>query len=199
MLSRCHIEAALPDPCYIFGARLLPFCIGHYYIIESDVPNLLEGGNVEAREFIFAVAICSMSFEDGCDYRAGNIGNSGKWIRKILSPWPWSRKPDWIEARSIFAQYLVDGLKVPKYWQSDQAGIQPGAHWSENMIQCLMANLGMTYSESMNMHLPLARRLFLAHMESANGKKILYSQRDEEDARFAQEILERRRNGESKH
>jgi len=200
MIERAHIDAVIPDTYQVLGLELKPFCLGHFFILQKDVPQIIDGEKeTTLAEFLFCCAICSMSYEDGLKYRTGDTGITSKWVKNLM--WTGffrrSKRIDWQAKRKLFQHYLESGLASPKFFVADGDGTMLGAHWSEGLLQTLLSCLHIPFSQAMNMHLPLARRLLLSYYESHNGKKILYSAKDEEDERFARDVMERWKNGKS--
>jgi len=192
-----HLEAHLPPQFQILGLYLKPFCLGHYMILSSDVPSILDiQQEIKTSDFLYAIYICANSFEDGLRFRVEGDSSVRVWSDKVLRrgmivP---SRRIDLVNRFTLFRDYLEAGLSVPKFWANDGPSISLGSHWSEHLIVTLMAHLGCSESQSMNMYLPLARRRYMTYWEIQNGKKILYSDQDSEDQEFARS-LERKRNG----
>ena len=176
MLNASHLEAAIPKPFWIFGLKLKPFCIGHYWLLSHTGSTVLSDNPLQTtrEELLKAVVICAQDFETGRELinDAALAKEAHKWAAK-------NKDFDLLEKFTLFAEYLKAGLVSPSVWEEDgREGGLFGCHWTEYLIVCLTAHLGYSESEAANMFLPKAQRLVAAFWEIKHGKRILLSEDD---------------------
>lgn len=132
-------------------------------------------------DFIFALIICSRTFEQNIEFFNGEYNFDTKWetikqniltkitgknysirwvnmwLKKIHKRLKWDKKFDVMSKILLFDEYRKDGLVVPKFWETEMGGdnSSSGTHWSQALVQVLTSELGYSHSEAMN--LPLSR------------------------------------------
>ena len=111
-MQEAYQQAFLAAPVTVLGKRLRPFALGHSYLLEACERPFARGGEVAPAELVFAVWICSRSFEDCITgLRAGDTATKCRmWGFK-------NRKADYNREMDIFDAYIADHSEVPLRWE----------------------------------------------------------------------------------
>lgn len=190
METAAYLEAALPTPAYVYGVRLKPFSIGHFLILSRINSKLFSGDvlKTDEPELKTAVLICAQDWDNAREFIwSKELQDQGvEWARKIEG-----KKFDFLEEFLKFDKYVSSALEHPRIWGSDSEGESIGCDWTESIIVSLVALLGYSESDAMNMHIPLARRRVLTFWELKSHRKILVNQTDLDTYKKALEVHER--------
>ncbi len=176
-----YVAASIQEPQTVLGMRLRPFCLGHLFLMKRlDIPFSSDDPDTTATpwDLMRAVIVCSMTYEQGLEFiynenpfKHNTLENllttlTGKtyavrwfnqWNRKLAKAFK-SKKLDAIEEFGKFDVYRRTDLYVPYFTiEVSNNGRSSGAHWSMNVFQFLVKDLGFTETEAHNM--PLARAL----------------------------------------
>lgn len=177
-----YAACVAPEPFRILGLKLRPLSLGHCILFERFGCDVLSGKPIERQTLLLAVLICSMRYREFLDFI-----EQPDFIREIKK---WGRRVglfDLEEKAQLFARYLSAHIPQPHYVlrePSDEAG-----DWMQNLKITLMTRLG--YSESEVMDMPLAAALADYYkLAEADGKIILLSEADMEQAKETARILE---------
>jgi hypothetical protein len=191
MNNAAHLEAAIPAPCYVYGLKLRPFCIGHYLTLSridsstlSDTPLITDGAQLKT-----AAIICSQDWETGREFIFSKElqDQALKWGKK-------TKQFILLEEFSKFIEYAKEGLKAQDVWSDGSTEGDPlGCHWTEFLIVSLTSLMNVSESEAYNMYIPAAQRRVIAYWEIKNRKRILVNENDKEDERKAREFAEKLR------
>ncbi len=183
--------ATQPEPYRILGLKLLPFSLGHYFILTRHgcafVSDSLKGAT--RADLTLACLVCSMTYEQWREF--SNPDPMSFWERLLgylplyapsqerklrrhgqriaLTVLQWGRKIGVFDLKvkaSLFQKYLTDNSTSPKYWVLRENKDESGGHWAHNVLVTLTGELGFSQSEAMNMPLREALMHFYKHAES---------------------------------
>lgn len=161
MAANCYATAALPEPVRLLGLQLRPFSLGHYIKLKRFCCAFVDESTTDATigDVLLGVLCCSMAsdvdpskdefllFADSKNFNK----QVWKWCRKI-------RRDNIKEKAKLFASYIKRGSEMPLYWDGENDGAETGASWAHVVYECLVADLGYTPNEALNM--PMSRALF---------------------------------------
>ena len=192
--------AALPEPYRILGLKLRPFSLGHYVILSRHGSAFVaeQEGRATREDLIFAVLVCSMSFEEFNEWI-----DSGPlpWRQKALAVFRfitsrsslaelllalrrsaaeyhvarWGRQVgvfDLAEKAALFKRYVDEHSALPKYWEEKESK-PSGGHWSQAVFLTLTGELGFTATQAWNMGLREAFLHFFKHAESIGAVRLM--------------------------
>lgn len=162
MSAAAYPLAAIPEPFYVLGVRLKPFCLGHYLLMErfgiafvsseEKAPSLLD--------LVFGVMICSMSYEGFLRFLEEEE------LEKQIFEWGKQCKDfDWVAKATLFNRYIIEGSRRPVViYEADGQG--SNAHWAQTLKLTLTGQLGYTASQALNLPLHQAFADFYRHAET---------------------------------
>jgi hypothetical protein len=184
-----YIEALIPKQFVVLGVKLLPYCLGHFFLMKKYKCGFAEEDENVFGDFIdilSAVAICSRTYEEGLlycqeldDYGNGKLSTkpeSVKWneqwakqIRKALKKY--GKEYNIFEEVSKIKSYMRHGIVVPKFYNNTQNNNTPsGAHWTTNVLNTLVSECNYNQSEAMNVSLARGLVDYFKHAEkNGNG------------------------------
>ena len=168
-------------PPVVLGRQLRPFCCGHAVLLASLKSPFVEGGEVDTADFLLAVWICSMPFEEGRAklMRPQGVAQEAKeWGEGVGSF-------DYPAELSAFRAYLVEHTRAPARWRRADSKSSK-APWPLVVSTVLMRELGLPESEAWNKPLQEAMWLF-ATIAEQNGDDSLVSEEERRRAREARE------------
>ena len=168
-------------PPTVLGRPLRPFCPGHAVLLAALKSPFVEGGPVDTADFLVAVWICSMPFEEG---RAKLMRPEG--VSKEAEDWGRGIGGfDYAKELSTFRAYLVEHTRAPARWQREDAK-KAKAPWPLVITTVLMRDFKLSESEAWNK--PLQEALWqFASIAEQNGDDSLVSEEERERARMARE------------
>ncbi len=183
MSANRYAEAILPTPFTLLGLGLKPFSIGHYLLMSRFNCAFANDSDAVASvpDLLLGLCICSRSYEDFLAF-IEDEKESARWLKK------WGKHiqkqcktEEMIEKFYLFKQYMAQGTVIPKYWNEDGEAKQSGAHWSQNVLNVLVAECGYTQTEALNA--PLARA-FADFFKFAERNGLVTLMSDDEIALF---------------
>lgn len=151
-----YLDAVVPTPFRVLGVQLRPLCLGHLLLLERIESPYVGSENVEAKDLMLAVLLCSKTFEAGCALVSSAYGLSeemASWQRMLRGGWFRRRKIDWVQANQLFGEYLEDGQRRADVWQRQHDGPSMTAPWQE-IVSVTLTRTGWTESEIMNCYMP---------------------------------------------
>jgi hypothetical protein len=172
--SYCH--SAIPEPYTILGVKLLPFSLGHYFLMARFDCGFIDE-DPERRgdftDFLLAVAICSRTYEQFIEF-IKDEKEFNKWcrawgnhVKRLLK----DNKVDILGKLLEFKQYMKHGLpnnEDIKYWntkESDDAK-KSGAHWTQALYTTLISKCGYTDDKALNGPMAKAMWDYLKYVEN---------------------------------
>lgn len=175
-------QAHYYTPPRIFGRRLLPFSVSHYYLL-STLGNAWLYGEGKRAELFAAVLICSQT--DAQNRLALFGGRLSVW-RTAAWIWLW-RKASLDVAGASFRQYIEDSTRTPDRWESDgdKSGARQAVPFAYYMIKSLCEYYGYNEREAWDVAIAKARALYDTVAESMGDDKLITAseQRAIEEAR----------------
>jgi len=164
------LRALIPERWVILKVPLRPYCLGHLTILNKINSPLIgdDASKITGASLFLAVAICSMTWEDGQEF----ILEPAFVEREIKRLARLNRKTDIIEAATFFTKYLAEGSDIPGYMMEEEGGAQCWTPWEQRMRVRLMAGLHLTESQVMNRPLALNWWDYLTLEEQAGNLRI---------------------------
>jgi len=158
MTAFAQATDTVPEPCFILGTSLRPFCLGHHLLLKKlDLPF---AGRPRASagfdQIQIGIVICGQRYEETLEQLL-----TGTW-EKIFDQWQAEvkkRSPSKAvirEAEILFRAYLEDGYRQPPIWQGE-AGHKVSVILSTPWVLALKNRLvmaGYAESEVLNGYLP---------------------------------------------
>lgn len=129
----CYASSFTIAPPVILGRRLLPFSIGHSYLLEAAGNGYaLDGDGGDVGSLAVAVLVCSSGFKDGLKILQGFTPIENDWIESCAGL-------DLAEEARRFREYTTAALTAPKRWQRD--GGQPvKCPWQLAMLASMLGD-----------------------------------------------------------
>lgn len=163
------LQALFLQPPKICGKQLLPFSVGHYFLLRNLNSPYIKGGIPTYNDLLMAILICSMSFET---------------CQKILvynpKMWKWSL---WFlrwqlinleTAEKSLKQYLSEYICTPEHWEyvkgEDIKPVDPyGCPLEFHIVRVLCSIYNMNTEKAWNTPYGLARCYYDTWAESDRG------------------------------
>jgi len=153
--------AVVPEPCFILGTPMRPFCLGHHLLFKRVALPFCDNPFAPSKEdqFYFGVAICGQSYDETLEQFINGSWPSvfAAWKRQLARRWYRRRiiTPASLDAsRTLFQAYLQDGYERPPVWRLDTvSGVTLSAPW-ELFLKNRLILAGYSESEIMNGYLP---------------------------------------------
>ncbi|MCE5317844.1 MAG: hypothetical protein LLG04_10890 [Parachlamydia sp.] len=156
------LSACFLSPPKMFGKRLRPFSVAHYYLLKHFRNPYLVGGTCTKQELLFAVYICSLTWEDCIAWIASN----SQWTdRAFWWAWRW-RKTDFAVASTSFEKYIEEFTATAERTEKIDENGEPTKKISIalplewHLATFLMNELHFSESEAWNMPFNRARCYF---------------------------------------
>ena len=159
-----YVKALIPNPYHILGVKLLPFSLGHYFLMKRfncgfSNESVDKYGGFE--DVLLAIAICSRKYEQFIEWindESKFMSWSKEWGTEILKALK-ENKLNCINELNRFKIYMKDSIMVPKFWNNDEEDDKTsGAHWTQNVYTILISKMGYTSEQALN--IPLSQALF---------------------------------------
>lgn len=126
-------EAMCRPPPRVLGRQLLPFSLGHLFLLRGLNSPYAIGGVPLFSDFVPAVFICSNNWADNVrTLMAGNVPGKDiiKWGRT-------QRKADLAQAQGIFRDYLAAAFTAPEAIET-KGGHETGAPFELHLVYFLV-------------------------------------------------------------
>jgi len=175
------LNAASPATPTVLGLRMEPFTVGHAILLHRLDSPFVIGGEITSSSLVEAVLVCSQSAVES--------------VKTMASPFRWL--PLRLMRSRVQRSNLVQECEAMKSWIESQTDCpevlqKPGCRakrptmpWPERLLVGLV-DIGFSESTVIQMRVADAERLYLTRAEM-NGDVELWSDRDEELWRYAQE------------
>lgn len=174
-------EAHFPVPFHVLGLPLKPFSLGHHILLcRADSACVRPGERISFDDFIFAVLICSRTYEESVAFFLSDwTVELKRWAKRL-------RKIDLAQAQFVFSSYLIQGHTRPNFrFLVESEDFVFGSPWEQRIKIVLMENMGFTESQLLNRHLPLCWWDLLTHDELKGSIQIT----EGETAQFEDEMF----------
>jgi hypothetical protein len=169
-MDAAYLQAAVPEPFKIFGKKLKPFCLGHEILfqrfgvgfsIEKPLPlrefDLLAGFHICSREYSPDYSLEDFSIPIRA--RVGSLIYGSKYIETM---------------EGMFALYVASHARIPDFYSLREGrGAKSGSPTVQTVKVSLMANLGISEAEALNMPFSLAFWNHLTWGESQRAIQII--------------------------
>lgn len=189
-LEKQFLEALIPEPVVVLGVRLRPFSLGHSLFLQRQGNKFLASSPVQGTvkdfldDLVTGVAICSSTWRENLKaFSTGSIVEDvARWNLNVEKQLEETKEQiDWERECQIFNDYIVTGTRTPPFTRDRRRPSLPGEPENKSSLPsveiirvALMAKLGMSHAEIMD--LPLAQVMwdFLAYEElyGKSGLKI---------------------------
>ncbi len=194
-MDKAFLASRVSSKPRILGLKLLPLSLGHRLILERAGSPFVTGQSPGVIDVIFAVLVCSMTFEQASEYLdKPEFGNKiKKWVKGL-------RKVNFLDKLQEFQRYWYYGNLVPEYTTTEEdesSGNWSGTPWPQRLKIVLMSELHMPESEVMNRSLRLCWWDYLCY-EEIKGRVTVLSEEivsiEESMLKQANEVAEALRN-----
>lgn len=178
-LEQQYLEAVIPTPVRLLGQWLLPYSVGHEFLLRRH-ENVFRSGqpadDLTLRIHLFmGVWICCQSWEE--NMAAVQQDQTHKAIRK------WQQRCgefDLMSKANEFASYIASGHRIFPFTEVKKKGkprMKPGAPLPAILQAFLHRRMHFSINEAMNLPLSQAWQLYLTFAEQEDAVKI-YSEDD---------------------
>lgn len=180
-----YVKSFLPDTHVILGIKLKHLSLGHYLLMRRlDVGYATDTtAKVGFADFVLALLICSMTYEDFIDYleHPKFLKRLKKESRNMCKVVKREKGFNLFDKMKLFEIYLKEGTKMPLYWEGEHVSDKKsGAHWSQTLFTTAVSELGYSRSEALNVPLVQLFNDFYKFAESNGAVELMRP--DEEDA-----------------
>lgn len=200
-----YVESFLPERYTILGIELKELSLGHYFLMRRfNVGYACDNDtNVGWDDFVVALLICSMSYNDFVDLMNNRVGgkpakhkwlywldnqkhfisfltHNGRLLKKRINK---DKHFNMLVALKQFSQYLDNSTKMPKYWDKEESNTSnSGAHWSQTIFTTAISDLGYTRDEALNVPLRQLFNDFFKFAESQGAIELMTEDEEQEIA-----------------
>lgn len=156
-------NAFLVRPPSVLGVRLLPFSLGHAYILDAtESPFAMHGEKpVGLSDLCMAVQVCSRPFRDALEFCMTGAGVDAEvWATECAGA-------NLADETATFCRYLGSYHTLPKRW-SKQGDKPARAPWMLQLAAAVMGDgalCGQAMEDALNM--PLSEALILTAARAA--------------------------------
>lgn len=161
-MHAAYFKAALPEPCRIFGLRLLVLSLGRYRLLKRFGCAFVSDGPAEAtvEDLLLGILICSMRVKEFLEFLDSDrfkpqLTRLGIRIRSETHHDPYFSL---IAKFGLFRAYITEASALPDYWDESEEETVSGAHWSQSLEVVLRSELNYTTEEIEEG--PLSKALF---------------------------------------
>ncbi len=169
-MDAAYLRAAVPDPFRILATDLLPFSLGH----EIALQRFKNKFSIEKNEapgmddLLTGVFICSQPYSPKISINNFKVPFRVRILAKLLG------HQYILKAFEEFGRYIKAHTETPDFYSKDDEAREPcGAPTVQAVKVSLMANLGMSESEALNMPFNLAFWNHLTHLEAHGAIQII--------------------------
>lgn len=190
MNESAWLIAAVPEPVVCCRVELLPLCAGHLMLMRRFGSAFVSGEEPTMDDLFISVWVCQRNYADGCQFRWDDdmVAYCRSWGAELAL----GRKRflrgrekvtfNFVAAIDRFETYLSAGgwgygaekvlpVCLPK---KNSEGLGNVGTSTELMhIVALMTDLGMTYSEAVNMPFLMGRHLLAANAERSGAISVI--------------------------
>ena len=168
-----YVKALIPNTYTIFGVKLKPFSLGHYFLMKRfECKFAEEDSNITGGfdDILLAIAICSRNYEQFLEWIDSKeefdswCTEWGMQMHKALK----KNSINVLEHIDQFRLYMRDSIMIPKVWNNkdSEAETRSGSHWSQNIYTVLVSKLGYSQTEALNIPLSQAFYDFYKYLEN---------------------------------
>lgn len=177
-MDAAYFKAAIPNPCVIFGVRLLPLSIGRYRLLKRFDCAFVSAGEETASfgDLALGIIICSMpvrEFLELIDEPKKFMRQMKRFGRRIRKEMRHDRRFNLLSKYGLFQQFLSENSQCPKYWieTEDEAG-GDASHWSHN-LEITLRSIGYTSQEIEEGPLSKALADYFKHAENKGAIRLM--------------------------
>ena len=174
-MSDVFFQALMLQPPRVLGTRLLPFCLGHEYILRRLGNRFVVGGDLPGFDDLLAgLWVCSHSFEECGRFLFGDAPAfpGTRRLRRRL------RRDGFDAAFDAFEVYLADYNAAPERWAAAKPGTKVfKGPWELHIVRVLCDHYGCSLSAAWNMGVGMALAYYDIFGESL-GDDSLVGERD---------------------
>jgi hypothetical protein len=168
-----YLKAAMPEPYIVLGVPLRPFCLGHILLMKRF--DCRFGDDAEGfrgiEDLLLGIAICSRSYEDFQEFIYNPVEFESwvsKWGQVVERLSTEELDFNMFEKFMLFKRYMNEGTQIPAFFSSGDNGNPPTVHWTQSLLQALVAEMKFKESEALNMPLGKALQYYCQWLEK-NG------------------------------
>ncbi len=129
----CYKNAWLVEPPEVLKRQLLPFSIGHAYLLEAFDSPLMTGGVPGMDDLVFGVWVCARPFGRGVE----ELRDVDRVLKECMK---WGRKcrgHDLSDELTVFTGYMRAYFDCPERWQKGNTQTQPRVQWQFALVWAL--------------------------------------------------------------
>lgn len=183
-MPTAHTLAAVPIPVRVFGQHMRPFSPGHFTLLDA-LDNAFvsaENRNITQADLITGVMVCSRNHQDGLslcrdmDAMTEAAEALGAIVGAAVAIEALDYETVIAERAQLFADYVREAQKEPRYWVNETGGQSSGLGWFASMKLCLTGELG--YSQADFWDAPLSQCIadYLGHMAQSGSIRMMTPQ-----------------------
>lgn len=183
MKFEAYANSCVPTKWTILGLTLKPLSLGHYILMRrlGCRYSADEDTSVDISDLIIGVLICSMSYEEFISFMDDEDFEKEirKWGKTFTKQVKKDKTFNLYDKFKLFKDYIIDGTQMPLYWEGENVGKASGSHWSLNVHNVLVGELGFTNSEALNMPLTQAFAHYFRYLETQGTVEIMRNNEEE--------------------
>ncbi len=173
-MDAAYLKAAHPEPFTVLGKKLKPFCIGHEILLQRFGNRFsIENNNSKnppcVEDLLTGVFVCAQPYRKDASLDEFSIPFRARILSKFFGLNYLGR------AFVLFSSYIASHSDIPDFYsKSDEATeTETGTPTIQAVKVSLMANLGLSEDDALNMPLSLAFWNHLSWAESQGGIQII--------------------------
>lgn len=142
-MDSAYRAALLSRPSEALGRRLLPFSLGHSYLLEALGSPLVCGGGVSEDDIVVAAWVCSRTYQDALSSirRMDMEPACRAWGEAV------GASVDWESEGEAIADHMSKYAVAPRRWQSEKSK-GPRAPWQLSVATAMMMHAGVPEQEA---------------------------------------------------
>lgn len=184
-MDDAYLQAAIPEPCCIFGLRLLPLSITRCRLLERfGCAFMTPSAEADMGDLLLGVLICSMPVHDFLEFVASPQWDPElrRWGERIREEMASDGYFNLSEKFGLFQAYLARSSKAPDYWDESEGKNESGGHWLQNLELSLRSKLNYTSQEIDDGPLSKALADVLHYAESQGAIRLIRPEELEKSA-----------------
>lgn len=179
MKFEAYAETCIPTKWTILGLTLKPLSLGHYILMKRlgcRYASDEDGVKIDISDLILGTLICSMSYSEFVEFMDDKDFEKEvrKWGKTFTKQVKKDKHFNIFEKFVLFKDYITDGTRMPLFWEGENSSGKPsGSHWSLNIHNVLIGELGFSNEEALNMPLTQVFAHYLRYLESQGAVEIM--------------------------
>lgn len=143
-MQKFYADAFFCKPPVVLNVQLLPCSLGHLYFLKAIESRFMAGGDIDIKELITAVWICSRPFLQGvAEWQSGNVFSIAREIGERMG------KPEFLKELATFTDYLSTYIESAPSLATKVGKVCP-VPWPMLIASRLMSVYGMTEEQAWN-------------------------------------------------